>query len=143
MCGTFQSFLPILSNVPSTYYVHRHVWPQLWCVWSVWYEHIPYKCMYLGLFWYVHAPRSVLNRPDHRVIYTNPSSCMYQHTSQLCTTSDLFSTAPTTTTTFYLHLANTPNCVFLHEPSSLYRRKGEMDIIVNFQFRLGTICFES
>ena len=55
------------------------------------YVHVPKQtkygtCMYLGLFQrYVHVPQSY--------IQANPS-CTYQCTSQLCMTSDLFSTAP-------------------------------------------------
>ena len=37
-CSMLQSFLVILPNVPSKYYVHRDIWPQLW---SVWYVHVP------------------------------------------------------------------------------------------------------
>ena len=53
--------------------------------------------------WYVHIPRSVLEVRAHtrpRYVYVPQSyiqanpSCTYQCTSQLCTTSDLFSTAP-------------------------------------------------
>ena len=46
----------------------------------------------MPLIWYVHVPNR-LNRPQRYICYRY-SYCMYQHTSQLWTTSDLLSTAP-------------------------------------------------
>ena len=57
-------FSVISADIPCTYYVHRHIWPQLWSVWSIY-----GTCTYQGMFWsiwYVHVP----NKPNsYSVLY--------------------------------------------------------------------------